>query len=83
MVVDVAPVLPQLGKLPAALLALPLQVLLDAALLPVRGLLHVPPEQSLLVELLPTHVTPAGDHQTGGSLPHQSSICHVPIVFDC
>lgn len=59
VVVDVAPVLPQLGELPAALLALALQVLLHAALLAVRGLLHVPPVQGLLVELLPTHVTPA------------------------
>lgn len=64
-----APVLPQLGELPAALLALPLQVLLHAALLAVRGLLHVPPVQGLLVELLPTHVTPArrgeGQQHTG------------------
>lgn len=69
MVVDVAPVLPQLGELPAALLALPLQVLLHAALLAVRGLLHVPPVQGLLVELLPTHVTPARGE--GGAATHR------------
>lgn len=59
MVVDVASVLAELSELPSTLLALPHQVLLDPALLPVRGFLHVPPEQSLFVKLLSTHVTPA------------------------
>lgn len=58
VVVDVAPVLPQLSELPPTLLALSLQVLLDSAFLPVRGLLHVSPEQRLLEELLPAHVAP-------------------------
>lgn len=58
VVVYVASVLSQLSELPPTLLALPLQVLLDSAFLPVRGFLDVPPEQSLLEELLPTHVTP-------------------------
>ena len=60
VVVDVAPVLSELGELPAAVLADPLQVLLHTALLPVRRLLHVPPEQGLLKELLTTHGTPGG-----------------------
>ena len=55
-----APVLSELGELPAAVLADPLQVLLHTPLLPVRRLLHVPPEQGLLEELLTTHVTPRG-----------------------
>lgn len=57
MIVDVASVLPELRELPATVLALSLQVLLHSALLPVRGFLHVPPEQSLLEELLSTDVT--------------------------
>lgn len=57
MVVDVASVLPELRELPATVLALSLQILLHSALLPVRGFLHVPPEQSLLEELLSTDVT--------------------------
>lgn len=64
MVVDVAPVLSELSELPPALLTLPLQVLLHSALLPVRGFLHVPPEQSLLKELLPAHVTPEETKET-------------------
>lgn len=70
MVVDVAPVLPQLGELPSTVLTLPLQVLLDAALLPVGGFLHVPPEQSLLKELLPTHVTPEETPEIPGHRRH-------------
>lgn len=58
MVVDVPPVLSELSELPATLLTLSLQVLLHSALLAVRGFLHVPPEQSLLKELLPADVTP-------------------------
>ena len=58
VVVDVASVLSQLSELPSTLLTLPLQVLLHSALLPVRGFLHMPPEQSFLKELLPTHITP-------------------------
>lgn len=58
MVVDVAPVLSQLGKFSSTLLTLSLQVLFDSALLPMCGLLHVSPEQGLLVELFPAHVTP-------------------------
>lgn len=62
MVVDVAPVFSELGELPATLLTLPLQVLLDSAFLPVRGLFDVSPEQGLLKELLPTHVAPVHTH---------------------
>lgn len=58
MVVDVTSVLSELSELPSALLTLSLQVLLYSALLPVRGFFDVPPEQSLLKELLPTHITP-------------------------
>lgn len=58
MIVDVASVLPELRELPATVLTLSLQVLLHSALLPMRGLLHVPPEQSLLEELFTTNVTP-------------------------
>lgn len=58
VVVDMASVLPELSELPPTLLTLPLQVLLHPALLAMRGFLHVPPEQSLLKELLSTHVTP-------------------------
>lgn len=58
MVVDVASVLPELSELPSTLLTLSLQVLLYSALLPVRGFFNVSPEQSLLKELLPTHVAP-------------------------
>jgi len=63
VVVDVASVLSELSELPATLLTLSLQVLLHSALLAVRCFLHVPPEQSFLEELLPTHVTPE-DTQT-------------------
>lgn len=55
-----APVLAQLSEPPPTLLALPHQVLLDPAFLAVGGLLHVPPEQSLFVKLLPANVAPAG-----------------------
>lgn len=58
VVVDMASVLPELSELPPTLLALSLQVLLHTALLAMCGFLHVPPEQSLLKELLSTHVTP-------------------------
>lgn len=58
MVVDVAPILSKLSELPATLLTLSLQVLLHSALLPMCCFLHMPPEQSLLKELLPTHITP-------------------------
>lgn len=58
MVVDVASILSELSELSATLLTLPLQVLLYSALLPVCGLFNVSPEQSLLKELLPTHITP-------------------------
>lgn len=57
VVVDVASILPELGEFSPTLLTLPLQVLLYSALLPVRGLFNVSPEQSLLKELLPTHIT--------------------------
>lgn len=63
MVVDVASILSELSEFPPTLLTLPLQVLLDSALLTVRGLFDMSPEQSLLKELLPTHVTPT-DTQT-------------------
>lgn len=59
VVVDVTPVLAELSELPPTLLALPHQVLLDPALLPVSGFLDVSPEQGLLIKLLSTHVTPA------------------------
>lgn len=65
MVVDMASVLSELSELPPTLLTLPLQVLLYSAFLPVRGFLHVPPEQSLLKELLPTHITPVETNKTG------------------
>lgn len=71
MVVDVASVLAELRELPPTLLALPHQVLLDPALLPVSGFLHVPPEQSLLVKLLSTHVTPAGTDKINMQTPRQ------------
>lgn len=58
VVVDVASVLSELSELPSTLLTLSLQVLLYSALLPVRGFFNVSPEQSLLKELLPTHVAP-------------------------
>lgn len=58
MVVYVTSVLSQLSKLPPAVLTLSLQVLLYSAFLPMCGFLDVPPEQSLLKELLPAHVTP-------------------------
>lgn len=65
VVVDMASVLSELSELPPTLLTLPLQVLLYSAFLPVRGFLHVPPEQSLLKELLPTHITPVETNKTG------------------
>lgn len=64
VVVDVASVLSELSELPATLLTLPLQVLLHPAFLPVRGLFHMPPEQSLLKKLLPTDVTPEETRNT-------------------
>lgn len=63
MVVHVAAILSELGELPAAVFALPFQVLLHSALLSMGGLLHMPPEQSLLKELLPTHITPNEEHK--------------------
>lgn len=78
MVVDVAPVLAELGELPATLLALPHQVLFDPALLPVSGFLHVSPEQSLLIKLLSTHVTPARTHPINTQTPEQGSVGSMP-----
>lgn len=63
MVVHMAAVLSKLSELPAAVFTLPFQVLLHSALLSMRGLFHVPPEQSLLKELLPTHVTPNQEYK--------------------
>lgn len=58
MVVHVAAVLSELSELPAAVFTLPFQVLLHSTLLSMGGLLHMPSEQSLLKELLPTDITP-------------------------
>lgn len=74
MVVDVASVLPELRKLSPTLLTLPLQVLFYSALLPVRGFLHVPPEKSLLKELLSTHVTPEETNMINTQIPVVSSL---------
>lgn len=71
MVVDVASVLAELSELPPTLLALPHQVLLDTALFPVRGFLYVPPEQSLFIKLLSTHVTPARTYTINMQIPEQ------------
>lgn len=77
MVVDVASVLAELSELPPTLLALPHQVLLDPALLPVSGFLYVPPEQSLFVKLLSTHVTPARTYMITTQNPEQRRL-HKP-----
>lgn len=65
MVVHVAAVLSELSEFSTAVFALPIQVLLHSALLSMSGLLHMPPEQSLLKELLPTHITPERGHKDG------------------
>ena len=71
-------ILSELSELASAVLTLPLQVLLDAALLAVRGLLHVPAEQGLLIELLPTYITPDQDTRTHRtSLDSQRSRSHI------
>lgn len=75
MVVDVASVLSELAELPPTLLTLPHQVLLDPALLAVSGFLDVPPEQSLFVELLPTHVAPARTYEINMQIPEQPLLC--------
>lgn len=72
MVVHVAAVLSELSELPAAVFTLPFQVLLHSALLSMGGLLDMPPEQGLLKELLPTHITPNQEHN-GGLRPSTGS----------
>lgn len=74
MVVDVASVLAELSELPPTLLALPHQVLLHPALLPVSGFLDVSPEQGLLIKLLSTHVTPAKTYLINMQIPEQRSV---------
>lgn len=71
VVVDVTSVLAELSELPPTLFALPHQVLLDPALLPVSGFLYVPPKQSLFVKLLSAHITPARTYVIIMQIPDQ------------